>query len=333
MSLPATMRHVVIREPGPPEALVAVTAPVPRPRPGEVLIEVAWAGVNRPDCMQRAGKYPPPPDASPIPGLEVSGRVVALGEGVERPRVGEPVCALVAGGGYAEYALAPADWCLPVPHGCSLRDAAGLPETTFTVWNNLVDRASLAAGEVVLIHGGTSGIGLAAIQIAKARGATVVATAGTPDKVAFCRSIGADHAIDYRATDFVAEVARLTDRRGVDVVLDMVGGDYVPRNLACLADDGRLSIIGLQQGPKAEIDFRRVLLKRLTISGSTLRASPHARKAAIARDLAARVWPLVESGALRVVVDSVHPLDRAADAHARMEGGEHIGKILLAVRG
>ena len=333
MPIPNTMRHVVIRTPGPPDVLAAVEAPVPAPNAGEVLIEVAWAGVNRPDCMQRAGKYPPPPDASPIPGLEVSGRVVATGGGVDRPRVGDEVCALVAGGGYAEYAVAPADWCLPIPAGLSLRDAAGLPETTFTVWNNLVDRAALAPGETVLVHGGTSGIGLTAIQIARARGATVIATAGTPDKVAYCRSIGADHAIDYRSTDFVAEVARITGKRGVDVVLDMVGGDYVPRNLACLADDGRLSIIALQRGMRAEVDLRALMLRRLTLTGSTLRASPHARKSAIARALLAEVWPLCAPGKLRVVVDSVHPLDRAADAHARMEGGEHIGKILLDARG
>jgi len=307
--------------------------PVPAPRDNEVLIEVAYAGVNRPDVLQRAGAYPPPPDASPTLGLEVSGRVVACGRAVERWRVGDDVCALVAGGGYAEYCVAPAPWCLPIPGNVTRRDAAGLPETHFTVWNNVVDRGRLVAGESILLHGGTSGIGLTAIQLAKRFGATVIATAGSPDKVAFCRDIGADHAIDYKTQDFVEEVLRVTGKRGVDVVLDTIGGDYIARNLRCLATDGRLVMIGFLQGSKAEIDFRFLMVKRQTITGSTLRASPFERKVALAKSLEANVWPLYADGKLRTVTHAVFPLDEAAKAHALMESSAHVGKILLEVRG
>jgi NADPH:quinone reductase len=265
--------------------------------------------------------------------LEVSGRIVARGAAVKRWQVGDSVCALVAGGGYAEYCVAPAAWCLPIPGNVSLRDAAGLPETHFTVWNNVFDRGRLASGESILIHGGTSGIGLTAIQLAKQFGATVIATAGSPDKVAFCRGIGADEAIDYKAQDFVAEVARFTDKRGADVVLDTIGGDYIARNLRCLATDGRLVMIGFLKGSKAEIDFRFLMVKRQTITGSTLRASPFERKVELARSLEAKVWPLYAAGKLRTVTHAVFPLEDAAKAHALMESSAHIGKILLAVRG
>jgi NADPH2:quinone reductase len=331
MNLPATMRHVAMREPGPPDVLSIAEQPPPRPRPHEVLVEVAYAGVNRPDCLQRAGGYPPPADASPILGLEVAGRVVECGAQVKRWHVGDEVCALVAGGGYAEYCVAPEAWCLPVPAGVSLRDAAGLPETHFTVWNNVFDRGRLAAGETLLVHGGTSGIGTTTIQLAKAFGATVIATAGSPEKVAFCRELGADHAIDYRTQDFVAEVGRITGKRGADVVLDMVGGDYIARNLRCLADDGRLVIIAFLKGSKAEIDFRFLMVKRQTITGSTLRASPFERKAELARSLETNVWPLYASGKLRTLTHAVFPLDDVVEAHALMESSAHVGKIVLEV--
>jgi putative PIG3 family NAD(P)H quinone oxidoreductase len=327
------MRHVAVRTPGGPEVLTLADAPIPAPREGEVLIEVAYAGVNRPDCLQRAGAYPPPPDASAVLGLEVAGRVVAHGPGVAEPAIGATVCALVPGGGYAEYCTAPTAWCLPVPAGVSVADAAGLPETHFTVWNNVFDRGRLAAGESLLVHGGTSGIGLTAIQLAKRFGATVIATAGSPDKVAFCRSIGADHAIDYRTQDFAEEVARITGKRGVDVILDMVGGDYIARNLRCLALEGRLVMIAFLQGSRAEIDFRHVMMRRLTITGSTLRASPFERKAALARSLREKVWPLHAEGKLRTVTHATFPLAEAARAHALMESSAHIGKIVLAARG
>jgi len=332
MSLPDTMRQVVFAAPGGPDVLELGRGPVPAPRAGEVLIEVAYAGVNRPDCLQRAGAYPPPPDASPILGLEVAGRVVALGTGVGDPAMGATVCALVPGGGYAEYCTAPAAWCLPVPNGVSIGDAAGLPETHFTVWNNVFDRGRLAPGESLLVHGGTSGIGLTAIQLAKRFGATVIATAGSAGKAAFCRSIGADHAIDYRTQDFVDEVAHLTGKRGVDVILDMVGGDYIARNLRCLALEGRLVMIAFLQGSRAEIDFRHVMMRRLTITGSTLRASPFERKAALARSLREKVWPLYAEGKLRTVTHATFPLEEAARAHALMESSAHVGKIVLQVR-
>lgn len=331
MPLPDTMRQVVFTAPGGPDVLALGTGPVPVPRDGEVLIEVAYAGVNRPDCLQRAGAYPPPPDASPILGLEVAGRVVALGTGVGAPGIGATVCALVPGGGYAEYCTAPAAWCLPIPGDVSVGDAAGLPETHFTVWNNVFDRGRLVAGETLLVHGGTSGIGLTAIQLAKCFGATVIATAGSPEKAAFCRSIGADHAIDYRTQDFVDEVARITGKRGVDVILDMVGGSYVPRELKSLADEGRLVFIAMLGGSKAELDINEVMRRRLTISGSTLRPRPVAFKGAIARSLREKIWPLVEAGRIKPVIYKTFALEQAADAHRLMESSQHIGKIVLSV--
>jgi putative PIG3 family NAD(P)H quinone oxidoreductase len=333
MAIPATMRHVAVSEPGPPDVMKIVDGPVPQPRAGEVLIEVAYAGVNRPDCLQRAGAYPPPPDASPVLGLEVAGRVVACGPQAQGFGVGDEVCALTPGGGYAAYCTAPAAWCLPIPRGLTLEQAASLPETCFTVWNNVFDRGRLAAGESLLVHGGTSGIGLTAIQLAKAFGATVFTTAGSAQKVAFCREIGADHAIDYRTQDFEAEVARITGRRGVDVILDMVGGDYAPRNLKCLALEGRLLMIAFLKGSRIECDWRHIMLKRLTITGSTLRASPYERKVALAAALRKNVWPLYERGSVRTVIHATFPLDDAAQAHALMESSQHIGKIMLRVGG
>jgi putative PIG3 family NAD(P)H quinone oxidoreductase len=326
------MRHIAIREPGPPEVMSIVEGPVPTPRPREVLIDVAWAGVNRPDCLQRAGAYPPPPDASPILGLEVAGRIAARGSDVGGWEVGAEVCALTPGGGYAEYCTTPAAWCLPIPRGLSLEQAASLPETYFTVWNNVFDRARLAIGETLLVHGGTGGIGLTAIQLGKAFGATVIVTAGSPEKVAFCREMGADHAIDYRAQDFEVEVARITEKRGVDVILDVVGGDYAPKNLKCLALEGRLVQIAFLKGSRIECDWRHIMLKRLTITGSTLRASPFERKATLARELHEKVWPLFERGELKTVVHATFPLAEAAKAHALMESSQHIGKIVLRVR-
>ncbi|HVF64967.1 MAG TPA: NAD(P)H-quinone oxidoreductase [Casimicrobiaceae bacterium] len=332
MNAPSRMRIVTMQAPGGPDVLGPGEAPVPVPQDNEVLIEVDHAGVNRPDCLQRSGSYPPPPHASPILGLEVAGRIVAAGHNVERWKAGDTVCALVAGGGYAEYCVAPEQWCLPIPQGVSVRDAAGLPETHYTVWNNLFDRGALVQGETLLLHGGTSGIGLTAIQLAKAFGATVIATAGSADKVRFCRDIGADHAIDYKAQDFVAEVMRITDKRGVDVVLDTIGGDYIPRNLRCLATDGRLLMIGFLQGSKADIDFRFLMVKRQTITGSTLRASPFERKVELAKSLEANVWPLYAQGKMKTVTHAVFPMEEAAKAHALMESSAHIGKILLRVR-
>jgi putative PIG3 family NAD(P)H quinone oxidoreductase len=326
------MRHVAAREPGPPDVLALAEGPVPQPGAGEVLIEVSHAGVNRPDCLQRAGGYPPPPDASPILGLEVAGRVVARGANVRSWKVGDTVCALTPGGGYAEYCTTPAGFCLPVPKGLTEAEAASLPETFFTVWNNLFDRGKLRCGETVLIHGGTSGIGVTAIQLAKQIDATVIATAGDDAKVAFCRSLGADHAINYRTQDFVAEVARITGKAGVNLILDIVGGDYVEKNLKCLALEGRLVIIAFLRGSRVEVDWRHIMLRRLTVTGSTLRASPAERKVALAQRLREYVWPLLESGEVRTVVHRVFPLAEAATAHALMESSQHIGKIVLAVR-
>src|SRR5690242_7471098 len=331
MTLPTTMRHVAVTQPGPPDVMHLADGPVPQPRTGELLIEVAYAGVNRPDCAQRAGTYPPPPDASPVLGLEVAGRIVAVGASVEGWRVGDAVCALTPGGGYAGYCTTPAAWCLPIPRGLSLEQAASLPENYFTVWNNVFDRANLVRGEWFLVHGGTSGIGLTAIQLAKAFGATVMTTAGSDAKTAFCRSMGADHAINYRTHDFAEEVKRITDKRGVDVILDMVGGDYAERNLKCLALEGRLSQIAFLQGSRVTCDWRFIMLKRLTVTGSTLRASPSSRKAMLARELREKVWPLLEQQKLKAVIHATFALDEAAKAHALMESSQHIGKIMLAV--
>jgi len=331
MAIPATMRYVAVDAPGGPDVMHITEGKTPQPRPDEVLIEVAYAGVNRPDCAQRAGTYPPPPDASPVLGLEVAGRIVAVGASVEGWRVGDAVCALTPGGGYAGYCTTPAAWCLPIPRGLSLEQAASLPENYFTVWNNVFDRANLVRGEWFLVHGGTSGIGLTAIQLAKAFGATVMTTAGSDAKTAFCRSIGADHAINYRTQDFAEEVKRITDKRGVDVILDMVGGDYAERNLKCLALEGRLSQIAFLQGSRVTCDWRFIMLKRLTVTGSTLRASPSSRKAMLARELREKVWPLLEQQKLKTVIHATFALDEAAKAHALMESSQHIGKIMLAV--
>jgi len=330
-NLPATMRYVAMREPGPPDVLAIAEGPVPQPGPSDVLIRVRHAGVNRPDCIQRAGHYPPPPGASPIIGLEVAGTVVAIGANVVGWDVGDEVCALTPGGGYAEYCVAPAGHCLPLPSGLSLLEAASIPENAFTVWHNVFERGKLAAGETILVHGGTSGIGYTAIQYAKAFGARVIATVGSDDKAAFCRKIGADHAINYKTHDFVAEVATLTNKRGVEVILDMVGGDYIARNLRCIALEGRLVIIAFLHGSRVEVDWMPIMLKRLTVTGSTMRASPVERKVAIAAALRERVWPLYASGRVMPVIHRVFPLADAADAHALMESSQHVGKIMLDV--
>ncbi|MBV8972380.1 MAG: NAD(P)H-quinone oxidoreductase [Sphingomonadaceae bacterium] len=328
MTLPVTMTAIDPAAPGGPEVLVPVERPVPRPGTDEVLNRVHAAGVNRPDVLQRCGLYPMPPGAPTIMGLEVAGEVVTGGG---RWQPGDRVCALVAGGGYAEYCVAPAGQCLPIPEGLDFAAAAGLPETYFTVWSNLFMRAHLAAGETVLVHGGTSGIGTTAILLAKAFGARVVVTAGSAAKCAAARSLGADHAVDYRASDFVDKVAGITAGRGVDVVLDMVGGDYVPRNLKCLADEGRHVSIAMQRGMTAELDIALVMRRRLVLTGSMLRPRSVAFKTAVAAELEAKVWPLFAQGRLRAVSDTTFPLADAADAHRRMEAGDHVGKIVLTV--
>lgn len=330
------MRVIEIREPGGPDVLQAAERPTPSPGPGEVLIAVAAAGVNRPDVMQRQGKYPPPAGASDVPGLEVAGTITTLGAGAEGPdgrrwREGDRVCALVAGGGYASHCVAPGPQCLPVPAGLDWATAAALPETFFTVWTNLFDRGRLSAGESVLIHGGTSGIGTTAIQLARAFGARVVATAGSVEKCRACERLGAERAVNYRDADFVEAARAATAGRGVDVILDIVGGDYLARNLEALAVDGRLVVIGLIGGAKAPLDLRPVLQKRLTITGSTLRPRAVSEKGAIARVLLDRVWPLIESGAVRPVIHQTFPLERAADAHRLLESSVHVGKIVLEV--
>jgi putative PIG3 family NAD(P)H quinone oxidoreductase len=325
-----TMLAMGFDAPGGPEVLRAERLPVPRPGAGQVLVKVAHAGVNRPDVLQRQGGYPPPPGASPIPGLEIAGEVAALGEGVAGD-VGRKVCALVTGGGYAEYCLARAGHCLPVPDGLPLAEAAALPETLFTVWHNVFQRERARAGETLLVHGGTSGIGTMAIMLAKAFGLTVIVTCGSEAKCEAAREIGADHAIDYKARDFVEEVAAITGGKGVEVVLDMVSGDYVPRNLKCLAEDGRHVTIAVLGGAKAELNMAMLMVRRHTLTGSTLRARSDAFKAALTADIAEKVWPLVAEGKLRPVMDAHFPLARAGEAHRRMETGEHIGKIVLDV--
>ena len=327
--IPQTMTAVEIREPGPPQVLRAVQRPVPQPGPGEVLIHVAAAGVNRPDVLQRKGIYPPPPGITDIPGLEVAGEVVLLGEGVQEPALGARVCALVAGGGYVQYVSAPAVQCLPVPPSLSLEQAAALPETFFTVWLNVFERARLRSGETLLVHGGASGIGTTAILLGKAFDARVIITAGTAQKCAACRELGADVAINYREGDFVEATLRATDAKGADVILDMVGGDYVPRNCAAAAVEGRIAIIATQGGNKAELDLRPLMVKRLTISASTLRAQPVANKGRIAAALRENVWPLFETRGLKPVIHARFPLADAAGAHRLMESDTHIGKIIL----
>jgi NADPH2:quinone reductase len=318
---------VAIDPPGPggPEVLEPVKRPVPQARAGEVLVRVEAAGVNRPDVMQRRGLYPPPPGAPSIPGLEIAGTIAA------GPRAGKRVCALVAGGGYAEYCAAPEAQCLPIPAGFSAVEAAALPETFFTVWTNLFQLGGARAGDTVLVHGGTSGIGTTAILLGKGFGLTVIVTAGSGAKCARALEIGAAHAIDYRAEEFVARVAEITAGRGVAVVLDMVGGDYVPRNLACLAEEGRHVSIAIQRGATAEVSLWPVMAKRLVLTGSTLRARPAAFKAALAAELRAEVWPKLEAGEMRPVVCRTFPLAEAAEAHKLMESGEHVGKIVLTV--
>ena len=324
------MKAIEISAPGGPEVLRLTERPVPRPGPDEVLIRVAAAGVNRPDVLQRLGMYPPPPGASDIPGLEVSGLVVAAGEGAEQA-IGGPVCALVAGGGYAEYCVAPAGTCLPVPEVLRLTEAAAIPETMFTVWVNLFERGFAADGDTVLVHGGTSGIGTMAIKLASLFGIQAIVTCGGEHKVDAALKMGAVHAINYKAQDFVAEVREFTQGRGVAVVLDMVGGDYVARNLACLADDGRHVSIAFQRGASAEIPIADVMRRRLTLTGSTLRPRDVVFKTMVADEIARTVWPYVEGNRLKPVIDTVFPLAEAAAAHARMESKEHIGKIVLEV--
>jgi len=328
-TLPAVMRCIEIKAAGGPEQLVAAERPTPQPQAGEVLIRVEAAGVNRPDVVQRMGLYPAPPGASDIPGLEVAGTVVALGNGVTTPAMGERVCALLSGGGYAAYATAPAGSCLPIPRGLGAVEAAALPETFFTVWHNVFERGALAAGEVFLVHGGTSGIGTTAIQLAKAFGAFVIATAGSDEKCAACLKLGADLAVNYRTQDFADEVRAKAPGKGADVILDMVGGAYTARNLRSLKADGRLVNIAFLQGAKVEIDLMPVMLKRLTLTGSTLRIRDSAFKAGLAAALLQRVWPLLEAGTIKPVIDRVLPLNGAAEAHRHMESSRHIGKIVL----
>ena len=328
MTLPETMTAVEISQPGGPEVLTATTRPVPAPGYGQILIRVAVAGVNRPDALQRAGAYAPPAGASDLPGLEAAGHVAAVGPGVSRWDVGDTVCALLPGGGYAEYVATAADHALPVPEGLDLAEAAALPETAFTVWSNMVMRGGLRGGERFLVHGGSSGIGTMAIQLAHRIGARVFATAGTAEKCALCESLGAARAINYREADFV-EVLR--DAGGADLILDMVGGDYIPRNVRALRDDGRLVQIAFLQGPKVELNFAQMMTRRLTITGSTLRPQSDLAKARIGAEVERHVWPLVAAGRVRPVMDSRFALRDAAKAHARMESSVHMGKIVLEV--
>jgi NADPH:quinone reductase len=331
MTIPANMHAVEITMPGKPEVLVECSRPVPQAGADEVLIKVAAAGINRPDVLQRQGNYKPPPGTTDIPGLEVAGEIIALGSEVTQWKIGDNVCALVAGGGYAEYCVAPAVQCLPIPKGLSLLEAASLPETFFTVWSNVFDRAKLSAGETFMVQGGSSGIGTTAIQIARAMGHRVFATAGSDDKCAACEKLGAEKAVNYKTQDFVEEIKKLTGGKGVDVILDMVAGDYIPREVQCLADDGRLVLIAFLRGPLAQMDFKDVLMRRLTITGSTLRPRPIAFKGAIAQNLRDKVWPLIEAGKIKPVLHSKFALRDAAKAHALMESSEHIGKIVLTI--
>lgn len=332
-ALPDQTRVVEISRPGGPDVLQLATRRLPQPKAGEVLLRVAAAGVNRPDCLQRAGSYAPPPGASDLPGLEVAGTVVELGDGVTQWKEGDQVCALTPGGGYAEFCITPAGHCLPIPHGWSLLQAASLPETFFTVWINVFERAHLAPGETLLVQGGSSGIGVAAIQLAHARGHRVFVTAGSAEKCAACEALGAARAINYRSEDFVEVVKQLTDGKGADVILDMVGGDYVPREIKCLATDGRLSLIAFLGGSKTSLDMSEILVRRLTITGSTLRPRTVEFKTGVARALKESVWPLIESGKVRPVIYRTFPLAAAAEAHRLIESGAHVGKIMLEVGG
>ncbi len=328
MEMSHTMRAVEIREPGGPEMLVPCTKPVPVPKHGQIVIRVAYAGVNRPDALQRAGSYAPPANASPLPGLEASGTVVEVGPGVTRWRIGDKVCALLPGGGYAEYVATPEAHALPVPAGMGLREAACLPETCFTVWSNVVMRGGLKAGERFLVHGGSSGIGTTAIQIAKALGARVFTTAGSDEKCAACEGLGADKALNYRTGDFVA---MMHDEGGAQLILDMVGGSYLPRNVKALATEGRLVQIAFLQGAKVELNFAEVMMRRLVITGSTLRPQSDLAKARIAAEVEAHVWPMIAAGKFKPVMDSEFALEDASEAHARMETSGHVGKIVLKV--
>jgi putative PIG3 family NAD(P)H quinone oxidoreductase len=330
MRLPSTMRAVEISAPGGPDVLQPCTRPVPTPGAGEVLIRLAYAGVNRPDALQRAGSYAPPPDASDLPGLEGAGEVVAIGEGVSGLRIGDCVTALLPGGGYAEYATTPATHALPVPEGLGLKEAACLPETFFTVWSNVFMRGALKAGERFLVHGGSSGIGTTAIQLAHVFGARVFTTAGSAAKLEICKRLGAEVAVNYREEDFV-EIVRA--QGGADLILDMVGGDYIPRNIRALADEGRMVHIAFLAGPKAEVNFAQIMARRLTITGSTLRPQSVAAKARIASELREHVWPLLDAGRIAPVMDSEFVLEDAAAAHERIESSGHIGKIVLNVAG
>lgn len=326
-----TMTAIEIARPGGPEVLTPVSRPMPVPGQGQVLIRVEAAGINRPDILQRQGLYPAPPGASDLPGLEVAGEIAALGPDVAPSMLGQTVCALVNGGGYASHCLADAALCLPIPRGLSVLAAAALPEALFTVWHNVYERGRLETQHVFMVHGGTSGIGTTAIQFAKAYGATVIATARGAEKVSACLELGADHAIDASAQDFVSEVARITGKKGVNLILDMVGGDYIQRNIKCLAAEGRLVSIAFLTGSKAEIDFMPVMLKRLTITGSTLRIQSLADKTRMARGILETAWPWVETGRLQPIIHATFPLERAADAHKMMEAGNHIGKIVLTL--
>ncbi len=331
MQVPAEMRAIEIKQPGGPEVLVPARRPVPQPGKGEVLIRVAAAGVNRPDVLQRQGGYAPPPGASDLPGLEAAGEIVAIGPDAARWKVGDRVTALVAGGGYAEFCAAPAPQCLPIPGQLGMVEAAALPETYFTVWTNVFERGRLKAGESFLVHGGSSGIGTTAIQLASRSGSRVFTTAGSPDKCSKCKELGAIIAIDYKAEDFVEIIERETGGKGVDVILDMVGGDYIKRNLQCLAVEGRLVQIAFLKGAKAEINFASLMVKRQTITGSTLRPRSVAEKGAIARALEEKVWPLVASGEVRPLIHATFPLEQAAEAHRLMESSAHVGKIVLTL--
>ena len=330
-SLPSTMRAVVVPVPGGPEALKVVERPVPRPGPDEVLIRVAAAGVNRPDIVQRVGAYPPPPGASDILGLEASGMIVGTGKKVAAELMGAAVCSLLPGGGYAEYVVSPADLCLPVPPTLTLVQAAAIPETLFTVWTNLFERGFAADGDWVLVHGGTSGIGTMAIALGKLFGLKVIVTCGSDGKCARAAKLGAKATINYRTEDFVGKVRRLTGGKGVAVVLDMVGGDYVPHNLACLADEGRHVSIAVQRGASAEIPIFDIMRRRLTLTGSTLRPRGPEFKIMVADEIMRTVWPYVRGGRLKPVIDSTYPLEQAAEAHRRMESGDHVGKIVLTI--
>jgi NADPH2:quinone reductase len=325
------MRAVTTNGSGAAEVMQVTQQPVPTPGEHDVLVRVAYAGVNRPDVIQRQGNYAPPPSASPIMGLEVAGEVVAVGAAVQRWKVGDAVCALTPGGGYAEYCVAPAAHCLPIPAGLSLLEAAGVPENFFTVWVNVFDTCKLSKGERFLVHGGSSGIGLTAIQLAHAFGAEVFTTVGNEQKVAFCKSVGADHVFNYKTQDWMNEIATITQKKGVNVILDMVGGAYIEKNLRSLALEGRYCFIAFLEGGKAEVDFRPLMMKRQTITGSTLRARPDAQKAAIAAALEAKVWPLLAAQRVKPVIHATFPLEQIVEAHQLMESSQHIGKIMLKV--